>query len=78
MTAFARLRETIASTLGIPPDKIHETTAQDDVPSWDSLGHINLMVAIETTFDIVLEAEDFGELTSVPSILAYLNRQGRA
>jgi acyl carrier protein len=78
MTAFDRLRDTIATTLGVPADKIHEHTAQADVPSWDSLGHINLMVAIENTFDIVLEAEDFADLTSVPAILAHLNQPGRA
>jgi acyl carrier protein len=76
MSTFEQVRQTIAMTLSIPAGEIRETSAQTDVGAWDSLGHINLMVALENTFDITLEVEDFARLTSVPAILAYLG--GRA
>lgn len=76
MDAFQQLKETMALTLNVPPDTITRTTQQADVGSWDSLGHINLMVAVETTFDVTLEVEDFARLTSVSTILAYLQEHG--
>ena len=75
MSTFDKLRETMAVTFNVPADQIGEGTRQDDLGSWDSLGHINLMVALETTFDLTLDVEDFARLTSVPAILSYLEAQ---
>jgi acyl carrier protein len=43
---------------------------------WDSLAHVNLMMSLEQSFDLSLEVEDFGELTSVAAILKYLEEKG--
>lgn len=76
MSAFEQLRGTLAASLGVTPDTIRTTTRQADLPKWDSLAHINLMVALESTFDVILEVEDFATLTSVPAILGYLQSRG--
>lgn len=76
MSRFQQLRDIIAVTLGIGPDRITQTSAQDDFAAWDSLGQINLMVALEAAFGIELQVEDFAKLASVPAILDYLARQG--
>lgn len=75
MKTFDEVRQTIAMTLSVPASDIRETTTQTDLGAWDSLGHVNLMVALENAFDVTLEVEDFARLTSVPAILAYLNGQ---
>jgi acyl carrier protein len=66
----------MAASLGVTPDVITETTRQKDLPKWDSLAHINLMVGLESSFDLNLEVEDFAALTSVPAILDYLRSRG--
>ncbi|HEY7253498.1 MAG TPA: acyl carrier protein [Methylomirabilota bacterium] len=76
MSAFDQLRDTMAASLGVTPDLILENTRQKDLPKWDSLAHINLMVALESNFDVSLEVEDFAALTSVPAILNYLRSRG--
>jgi len=76
MSVFERLQATIASTLKVPADTITATTKDKDVPSWDSLGHLNLMMAVEQTFDVMLDVEDFANLKSVPTLLDYLKTQG--
>lgn len=78
MTLFQQVQEAIASTLNVPADKITETTRDEDIPTWDSLGQVNLMMALEQTFDIMLDVEEFQKLTSVPAILQYLKSQGQA
>lgn len=66
----------MAASLGVTPDLIQEHTHQKDLPKWDSLAHINLMVALESSFDVTLEVEDFAALISVPAILDYLRSRG--
>lgn len=72
MSIFKQLQEVIATTLKVPPEKVTETTINENLAAWDSLGHVNLMLALEQTFDIYLDVEDFPTLTSVPAIMQYL------
>lgn len=76
MSLFERLQQTIATTLKVPAARITPSTRDEDLPAWDSLGQVNLMMAIEQTFDLMIEVEDFEQLKSVPAILDYLGRQG--
>lgn len=76
MTTFDKLQQTIAATLNVQPSKVTPTTRDEDLPSWDSLGQVNLIMALEQAFSIYIEVEDFGDLKSVPAILAYLDKQG--
>lgn len=76
MTIFEQLREAIAATLKVPTDSVTEVTRDEDLTAWDSLGHINLMMALEQTFDLSLEVEDFEKLRSVPAMIEYLKGQG--
>ncbi len=32
--------------------QINEKTTADDIDGWDSLSHVNLIVAVETTFNV--------------------------
>lgn len=75
MSLFERLQHTIATTLKVPASKITETTKDEDISAWDSLGQVNLMMALEQTFDIFLDVEDFAKLNSVPAIIEYLKKQ---
>lgn len=51
-------------------------TSQDDVSRWDSLQHIALVRAIETTFDIDLSLDEMMEMRTVGDIEAILQRRG--
>ncbi|MBK7953970.1 MAG: acyl carrier protein [Candidatus Accumulibacter sp.] len=72
MSIFRQLQDVIATTLKVRPEKITETTINEDLAAWDSLGHVNLMMALEQTFDVFLDVEDFPLLISVPAIIQYL------
>lgn len=76
MSIFKQLHEVITTTLKVQPEKVTESTTNENLAAWDSLGHVNLMIALEQTFDIFLDVEDFPTLTSVPAILKYLKDHG--
>lgn len=35
-----------------------------DVPAWDSIGHMGLIAALEDSFEIMLEADDIIDMSS--------------
>jgi len=72
MDNFSKLQEMIALTFGAPAHEITPETARDDIAAWDSVGHLNLMLALEDAFGLTLDIEDMARLTSVPAILEYL------
>ena len=78
MDLFEKTRYVIATTLKVAPEKITRETSDTDLAAWDSLAHVNLMMSLEQIFDLFLEVEDFPRLTSVPAILEYLRREGKA
>ncbi len=76
MSTFEQLQEVMAPALNVSADTITPTSAQSNLAAWDSLGHVNLMVALEDAFGIELQIEDFSKLGSVRAILEYLKSQG--
>lgn len=77
MSLFERLQTTIAQTLKVPPAQVRPDTRNEDLPAWDSLGQVNLIMALEQTFGVYIEVEEFESLKSVPAILAFLEAQGQ-
>lgn len=76
MSLFEQVQEAVATTLNVPAGSIAESSGSENVAAWDSLGQVNLMMALEQTFDLQLEVEDFAKLTSVRAILDYLHSNG--
>ena len=72
MNRFETLQKIMADIFGIERNRITPATLQAEVPEWDSVGHLNLMLSVEDTFGVKLSVSDMQQLTSVPQILRYL------
>ncbi len=48
---------------------------RDDVEEWDSLSHIRLLTAIETSFDIQFDLDEIGNMTDVATIVDLLHEK---
>ena len=48
----------------------------DTIEEWDSMLHIELIIALEESYSIRIEPEDIVTLTDVKSIQDYLNNKG--
>ena len=51
-------------------------TSREDVANWDSLQHVALVAALESTFSISLSMDEMMEISSVADIDTILNRHG--
>lgn len=71
-----KLRGTAAAVLGLPETQINDETSPDTVPTWDSVTHLNLVMAIEEAFGISFTPEETMEMTSVKLIRLLLEEKG--
>ena len=57
-------------------EKFTEDLSIDNVPGWDSMAHVGLILALQKEFAISIPSVDAIELTSVKNIIKYLANQG--
>ena len=69
------IRDVMSGILHVPVGDIGPETSQADLETWDSVEHLNLMLAIEERFGISLEVEDLTRMTSVPAIMEVLGEK---
>jgi acyl carrier protein len=70
------LKLLIATMLNVDVTTIDEDSSMDNVPSWDSLRHMNLVLALEEEFKVTIPDEDAGNITSYKLIKLVLNDLG--
>ena len=59
----------ISVVLGVSLEVIHDELAVGDISEWDSLGHMQIITALETQMGIVLDIEETLEIEDVEDIL---------
>lgn len=64
----AKLKSTIAAILEIDESSIDQNTSMDNVENWDSIRHMDLILAIEEEFGVSVPDEEAADLTSYPLI----------
>ena len=57
-------------------DTVDNTCSQTTCEKWDSMGQLNLVVELETEFDVTLEPEEIGEMKSYNDIIRVLSDKG--
>jgi acyl carrier protein len=57
-----RIKAVVSAVLNISIDDINNDSAPDNIESWDSLNHMNLIVALEEEFEIIFEEEDIEDM----------------
>ncbi|WP_448614093.1 acyl carrier protein [Modestobacter sp. URMC 112] len=67
------LRDVVATVLDVDPASIGPDSSMDTVPSWDSLRHLTLVLALEEEFGVQVPDEDAGSITSYPLIRLVLD-----
>lgn len=72
MQRSEQICEMLAATLGIGRERVSAGTRQADLPEWDSVAHLNLMLALEDGFGVRIEIEDMARLTSVAALVAHV------
>lgn len=59
-----RIKAVMAAVLAIPAEEINENSSVDNIEVWDSLRHMNLVIALEEEFGITIPDEEVGNIVS--------------
>ena len=65
-----KLRDILRKILRNPSLEIHDALTAKDVPGWDSLNHINIIVAAEKKFGIKFTTK---EVQNLPNVGAFVD-----
>lgn len=71
-----RIRELIAEAFGLEVGAVPDHASVDVMAAWDSLHHIELMLALELEFGVEITSEAMPVLLSADAIERYLREQG--
>jgi acyl carrier protein len=58
------LKQVMATILNVEPATINDDSSIDNVKNWDSLHQMNLVLALEEEFKVMIPDEDAGNITS--------------
>ncbi len=53
-----KIKQIMSDVFSIETTIIDKNTSQDSVDNWDSIGHLNLITALEESFEIYFEEEE--------------------
>jgi acyl carrier protein len=70
------LKQVLADIFGVDVSTIGETSSVDTVEKWDSLRHLNLILALEERFNVTLTEEQTVQILSYPLIKLVLEEHG--
>ena len=71
-TIFERVRAVAADVLGVPAARLDARASAETIESWDSLQHLNLVLALEQEFGVQFEPEEMERMTSVGRVVELL------
>ena len=69
------VQEIIRVELDQPHAEITLSTVADELPDWDSIAHVRIIVAIENRFGIVFDPEEYTEFADVGEMIACIARR---
>jgi acyl carrier protein len=67
-----RIKKIMASTFNLDLADISDDLAYGQHEKWDSIQHLNLIVAIEGEFNKSFEPEEIQEMTNIEKIIKYI------
>ncbi len=63
MTNLEKYEKAFIDTFGMSKDRLADLKYQE-IPQWDSVGHMSLIAALEEDFDIMFDTDDIIGLSS--------------
>jgi acyl carrier protein len=68
-----QIAKIMAVVFEVNVDSINENTSADNIETWDSLRHMNLILALEEEFNVTIPDEEVGNLMNFKLIELVIN-----
>ena len=70
MSVFEQVRTAAADVFQVPPEKLTANTTPEQIETWDSIQHLNLVLALEAQFGVEFEPEEIEQMKSIGQIVS--------
>jgi acyl carrier protein len=70
-----RVLGVIAAVLRIPASTLDERSSPDDVSAWDSLQHLQIILALEEEFGVRFQPEEIDHLQTAGGLIAAVSER---
>jgi acyl carrier protein len=74
-STFEQVRGIASDVFGVPADMITAESSPQSIESWDSMQHLNLVLAIEERFGVRFEPEEMEEMKNVGAAAALVDKK---
>ena len=68
-----RLENIVSKILGIEPSEVNDSLSYHEIPSWDSLNHLELVAKIEQEYLIELSIDEVMSMNNIKNIKKILS-----
>ena len=75
---FEKVRGIAADVLQVAPASLTAESSPQTIETWDSVMHLNLVLALEEQFGFQLEPEEVEEMKNIGAIAALVERKNGA
>lgn len=72
---LTRVLRIAADVFAVPIEELTPTSSPDSIESWDSLNHLNMVLALEQELSIQFSPEEMEELLSIELIVGLLEEK---
>jgi acyl carrier protein len=73
-STFEQVRNIASDIFGIPVDRITAESSPETIENWDSMQHLNLVLAIEEKFGVQLDPEDIEQMKNIGAVAALVEK----
>ena len=70
-----RLKNVILNELKIPDFDMQDDTTADQVPKWDSLSHVNVIVAVEKEYNIKFKGIEILKIKNIGGLQQLVDKK---
>ena len=74
MSAKKKYQDIFIKSLSIDSNKFNENIKYNDIPEWDSIGHMTLIAELEEEYKISLETDDVVDFSSFKKGITILKK----
>jgi acyl carrier protein len=65
----------VAAVLRVPPATLNAQSSPEDVPTWDSMQHLQIILALEEAFAMKFAAHEIDQLQTVRALCDAVERR---
>lgn len=70
-----KVQKAFQSAFGTEPSTVTIDTTPNDIPGWDSMGHVELAFSLEEVFGLSFDVDDMMEMENVKKIVGVVQRK---